>query len=83
MITYPKEDETFTIDDFRRRAASIPEYYLHVVNNETGVCRRIDQTFDFEGAQVLYSIYNAECAPGWHVELTIAINAGEVRSRLK
>ena len=82
-VTYPIEGSTFTIDDFRRRAESIPEYYLHVVNDKTGVCKRLDQTYDFEGAQKMYRIYASLCKPGWHIELTIAISAGEVRSRLR
>ena len=84
MITYPKEGETFTIDRFRDNGGEIwPIYYLHVVNDKTGVCHRLNSAIDLEDANEMHQEYSAECAEGWHIEMTIGMYAGEVRARLK
>lgn len=82
MITYPKEGETFTIDQFRRPCITTPDYYIHVVNDKTGVCRRLDTEMDFEEAQQKCLEYAEECAEGWHIELTIGVRPDESRHRL-
>lgn len=82
-IKYPNEHETFTIEDFRvDNAICTPDYYIHVVNDETGVCRRICDTWNFSLAMNRFRSLQAQCAKGFHVELTVGISRGQVRARI-
>lgn len=83
MITYPKKDETFTINDFRTDGAiHTAEYYIHVVNDETGVCKRIYDSWNFALVMRKYEEFKSECTDGWHIEITVAISTCEARARL-
>lgn len=83
MITYPKEDETFTIDDFRIDGGlHMAEYYIHVVNDDTAVCKRLFSSWNLALVMRKYEKYKAECAHGWHIEITVAISTSEARARL-
>ena len=83
MITYPKQDEKFTIDDFRiDNSEKCANYYIHVVNDETGVCKRIFEHYSFPYVLAKYEDFKREVADGWHIEITVGIPQGEVRARL-
>ena len=82
-ITYPEPGDDFTISDFRDSgAAPVPNYYLHVVNDETGVCKCIEQHYSLSRLMSAFRLLSDECAEGWHLEITIGLNAGETRARL-
>lgn len=82
-LTYPNEGETFTIDQFRIDGAiHTAEYYIHVVNDETGVCKGIMSHFDLGRVMREYERLSKECASGWHIEVTVAISTSEARARL-
>lgn len=82
-LTYPAQDETFTIDDFRIDGAiHSADYYIHVVNDETGVCKRIMSHYDLNLVMREYKRFSKECAGGWHIEVTVAISTSEARARL-
>ena len=83
MLTYPNENAVFTIDDFRTDCAiHTAEYYIHVVNDETGVCNRIMSHYDLSLVMKSYERFKRECKEGWHIEITVAISACESRARL-
>lgn len=83
MITYPNKATTFTIDDFRIDGAlRCAWYYIHVVNDETGVCNRIYDGWNIALVMRKFSEFKKECADGWHIEVTVAIPASESRARL-
>lgn len=83
-LTYPAQDSTFTIDDFRIDGAiHTAEYYIHVVNDETSVCKCIMSHYDLPLVMKEYNRFKKECADGWHIEVTVGISQGEVRARLK
>ena len=82
-IKYPRESKTFTIRDFRTDGAEhVAEYYIHVVNDVTEVCELVSQTWNFAIALNRYEKLRKECAPGWHIELTVGISQGETRAKL-
>lgn len=84
MITYPKKDETFTIDAFRiDGSVHCAEYYIHVVNNKTGVCNRLYESWNFALVMMKYAEFKNECKDGWHIEVTVGISTTEARARLK
>ena len=84
MITYPNKDDKFTIYEFRSNGGErTADYYLHVVNDKTGVCLCLFQTYSFETAMNMYETYKKECKKGWHIELTVGIYTGEGRARIK
>ncbi len=83
MITYPNNEETFTIQDFRTDCSlHSAEYYIHVVNDETGVCKRIYESWNIALVMRKYEEFKSECKDGWHIEITVGIPQGEVRARL-
>lgn len=83
MITYPKQNETFTIDDFRiDNARHMAEYYIHVVNDETEVCKRIFESWNYALVMRKYEEFKSECEDGWHIEVTVAISTSESRARM-
>lgn len=83
MITYPKKEEKFTIDDFRSDGSvHMAEYYIHVVNDDTEVCKRLFSSWNFALVMRKYEEYKMECADGWHIEITVAISTSEARARL-
>ena len=82
-LTYPSQNSVFTIDDFRTdRAMHTAEYYIHVVNDENGVCNRIMSHYDLALVMKAYERFKRECKEGWHIEVTVAISASESRARL-
>ncbi len=83
MITYPNPGDTFTIEQFRIDGAMHgAEFYIHVVNDETGVCKRLAFHFTLEMAMAAYERFKKECKEGWHIEVTVAISTCEARARL-
>lgn len=83
MITYPHKSTTFTIDDFRIDGANhCAWYYIHVVNDETGVCNRIYDGWNIALVMKKYREFAKECASGWHIEVTVAISQSETRAKL-
>ena len=83
MITYPKQDEKFTIDDFRIDGSlHMAEYYIHVVNDDTHVCNRLFSSWNLALIKRRYEEFKKECADGWHIEVTVGISQGEVRAQL-
>ena len=84
MITYPNDENKFTIDDFRIDGGlHTADYYIHVVNDETSACTCLLRDYDFERTMKKYKEYKKECAAGWHIEVTVGISQGEVRARVK
>lgn len=84
MIKYPTTDEDFTIDNFRANSGfPCATYYLHVVNDETRVCKNQCSHYSFDAIMEKYGELSKECKKGWHIELTIGLSSGELRSRLK
>ena len=83
MINYPDKDKRFTIEQFRTDGAQHgAEFYIHVVNDQTGVCNRLAFHFTLEMAMAEYERYKKECKEGWHIEVTVAISTCESRARL-
>lgn len=83
MITYPGENETFTIDNFRvSDGLHIATYYVHVVNNKTKACKRLFYDSNFETVKQKYEELRKECSEGWHIEITVGIRQEEVRARI-
>ena len=84
MIIYPKNDETFTIDNFRIDGGlHVAEYYIHVVNDDSLVCKRLFSSWNLALVMKKYEEFKNECANGWHIEITVGISTSEVRARLK
>lgn len=82
-LTYPNPGETFTIEQFRTdNSIHTAEFYVHVVNDDTGVCSRILTHYDFEYVRGEYERLKRECKEGWHIEVTVAISTCESRARL-
>lgn len=82
-LTYPNPGETFTIEQFRIDGAMHgAEFYVHVVNDETGVCKCILNHHDFDLVRKEYERFKKECKEGWHIEVTVAISTCESRARL-
>lgn len=82
-LTYPNEGELFTIEQFRTDGSEhSAEFYVHVVNDETGVCKRLMSHYDFSKVMACYERFRAECANGWHIEVTVGISVSESRARL-
>ena len=82
MITYPNENDSFRIDTFRSSCSEhTADYYIHVVNDKTGICKFLFSHFDFDCVMLKYEELKKECAAGWHIEVTVAISLSEVHSR--
>ena len=49
MITYPKQGDSFSIDTFRSSdGLHTLDYYIHVVNDKTGICQCQLSHFNYE-----------------------------------
>lgn len=84
MITYPNQDDSFRIDSFRSSCCEhSADYYIHVVNDKTGLCKCQFTHYSFECVMQKYEELSKQCAEGWHIEVTVGISQGEVRARLK
>lgn len=84
MITYPKQGDSFSIDTFRSSdGLHTLDYYIHVVNDETGICQCQLSHFNYEYVMKKYEELSKQCAKGWHIEITVGISQGEVRAKLK
>ena len=82
-LIYPGEGETFTIDEFRTdNAIHTAEFYVHVVNDATGVCKMLMSHYDFDLVVKESARFRKECKEGWHIEVTVAIGVCESRARL-